>query len=91
MRRYADSVTVLHGGKVLSEGSVSAVQADPAVQEVYLGRASAGDAEEAELQAEVLAAEGFALTSLSPEASQTDTGSTETPGLTHEPTESTVH
>jgi urea transport system ATP-binding protein len=30
-------VTVLHAGKVLSEGSVTEVQADPRVQEVYLG------------------------------------------------------
>ena len=37
MRRWADSVTVLHQGKVLSEGSVADVQADPRVQEVYLG------------------------------------------------------
>jgi urea transport system ATP-binding protein len=37
MRAFADSVTVLHAGKVLSEGSVAAVQADPRVQEVYLG------------------------------------------------------
>jgi urea transport system ATP-binding protein len=39
MRRWADSVTVLHQGKVLSEGSVAEVQADAEVQEVYLGRA----------------------------------------------------
>ena len=39
MRRWADSVTVLHQGKVLSEGSVAEVQADADVQEVYLGRA----------------------------------------------------
>ena len=38
MRRWADSVTVLHQGKVLSEGSVAEVQADADVQEVYLGR-----------------------------------------------------
>jgi urea transport system ATP-binding protein len=37
MRAFAGSVTVLHAGKVLSEGSVAAVQADPRVQEVYLG------------------------------------------------------
>jgi urea transport system ATP-binding protein len=37
MRAFAASVTVLHAGKVLSEGSVAAVQADPRVQEVYLG------------------------------------------------------
>ena len=40
MRRWADSVTVLHQGKVLSEGSVAEVQADADVQEVYLGRAT---------------------------------------------------
>ncbi|MGD9531068.1 urea ABC transporter ATP-binding protein UrtD [Pseudonocardia sp.] len=37
MRSFAASVTVLHAGKVLSEGSVEKVQADPRVQEVYLG------------------------------------------------------
>jgi urea transport system ATP-binding protein len=37
MRAFADSVTVLHAGRVLSEGSVATVQADPRVQEVYLG------------------------------------------------------
>jgi urea transport system ATP-binding protein len=31
-------VTVLHEGRVLAEGSVEAVQADPAVIDVYLGR-----------------------------------------------------
>ncbi len=40
MRSFATSVTVLHAGKVLSEGTVSQVQADPRVQEVYLGRAA---------------------------------------------------
>ncbi|MGI5168437.1 urea ABC transporter ATP-binding protein UrtD [Spirillospora sp. CA-253888] len=38
LRRYASQVTVLHEGKVLVEGDVAAVQADPRVQEVYLGR-----------------------------------------------------
>lgn len=38
MRSFANSVTVLHAGKVLSEGTVATVQADPQVQEVYLGR-----------------------------------------------------
>ena len=38
MRRFATRVTVLHQGKVLSEGTVAEVQADPKVQEVYLGR-----------------------------------------------------
>ena len=33
----ATSVTVLHQGKVLSEGSMEHVQADPRVVEVYLG------------------------------------------------------
>ena len=40
MRSFAHSVSVLHAGKVLSEGSVTEVQADARVQEVYLGRAS---------------------------------------------------
>ena len=53
MRSYADSVTVLHQGKVLSEGSVTRVQADPKVQEVYLGRARDSGAQ-AEVAAEVL-------------------------------------
>jgi urea transport system ATP-binding protein len=38
LRRFARSVTVLHEGKVLSEGSVDHVQGDPQVREVYLGR-----------------------------------------------------
>ena len=42
MRSFASSVTVLHAGKVLSEGKVAEVQADPRVQEVYLGRAAVG-------------------------------------------------
>ncbi len=40
MRSFATSVTVLHAGKVLSEGTVAQVQADPMVQEVYLGQAA---------------------------------------------------
>ncbi|HYP46788.1 MAG TPA: urea ABC transporter ATP-binding protein UrtD, partial [Propionibacteriaceae bacterium] len=40
MRRWADSVTVLHQGRVLREGSVTEVQADARVQEVYLGRSA---------------------------------------------------
>jgi urea transport system ATP-binding protein len=39
LRRFARSVTVLHEGKILSEGSVDYVQGDPRVREVYLGRA----------------------------------------------------
>ena len=38
LRRFAKRVTVLHEGKVLSEGTVDEVQSDPKVQEVYLGR-----------------------------------------------------
>jgi urea transport system ATP-binding protein len=38
LRRFATAVTVLHEGKILSEGSVEAVQSDPKVREVYLGR-----------------------------------------------------
>jgi urea transport system ATP-binding protein len=37
MRRYADFVTVMHAGKVLAEGTVTEIQADPRVQSVYLG------------------------------------------------------
>jgi len=36
--RIARKVTVLHEGSVLAEGSMDAVQADPRVIEVYLGR-----------------------------------------------------
>ncbi|UGQ15318.1 urea ABC transporter ATP-binding protein UrtD [Yinghuangia sp. ASG 101] len=38
VRRYASQVTVLHEGRVLTEGDMAAVQADPRVREVYLGR-----------------------------------------------------
>ncbi|REE99311.1 urea ABC transporter ATP-binding protein UrtD [Thermomonospora umbrina] len=38
LRRYASQVTVLHEGRVLVEGGVAEVRADPRVQEVYLGR-----------------------------------------------------
>jgi urea transport system ATP-binding protein len=38
MRRFAHTVTVLHEGRVLAEGTVEAVQRDPRVREVYLGR-----------------------------------------------------
>ncbi|GAA2264264.1 ABC transporter ATP-binding protein [Streptomyces ruber] len=41
MRSYARSVSVLHAGKVLKQGTVAEVQADARVQEVYLGRAAA--------------------------------------------------
>jgi urea transport system ATP-binding protein len=39
LRSFASSVTVLHSGSVLSEGTVAQVQADPRVIEVYLGSA----------------------------------------------------
>jgi len=37
LRRFAHTVTVLHEGKVLSEGSVETIQADPSVREVLSG------------------------------------------------------
>jgi urea transport system ATP-binding protein len=37
MRQFARKVTVMHLGKVLTEGSVGQVQDDPRVQEIYLG------------------------------------------------------
>jgi urea transport system ATP-binding protein len=43
LRTFADSVTVMHQGGVLAEGSVAEVQRDPAVMEVYLGSAANGD------------------------------------------------
>lgn len=39
MRTFADFVTVMHAGRVLAEGKVADIQADPRVQEVYLGTA----------------------------------------------------
>lgn len=41
VRTFADIVTVMHAGKVLTEGSVAQIQADSKVQEVYLGRSVA--------------------------------------------------
>jgi urea transport system ATP-binding protein len=38
LRRFAQRVTVLHEGRILCEGTVEEVQADPRVREVYLGR-----------------------------------------------------
>ena len=37
VRRIADKVTVMHQGKILAEGSMDRVQADPRVIDVYLG------------------------------------------------------
>jgi len=42
VRSFADIVTVMHAGKVLTEGTVAEIQADPKVQEVYLGRIAEG-------------------------------------------------
>lgn len=39
LRQFASVVTVMHEGHVLCEGDVATVQANPQVQEVYLGRA----------------------------------------------------
>lgn len=43
LRTFADSVTVMHQGRVLAEGTVHEVQNDPAVVEVYLGAPAASD------------------------------------------------
>jgi urea transport system ATP-binding protein len=40
VRRFSRKVTVLHLGRVLSEGPIDQVQEDPMVVEVYLGRAA---------------------------------------------------
>jgi urea transport system ATP-binding protein len=45
LRRYARTVTVMHAGKILSEGTVAEVQADPRVQEVYLGHSASSPEE----------------------------------------------
>jgi urea transport system ATP-binding protein len=37
VKRIADKVTVMHQGKILAEGSMDKVQADPRVIDVYLG------------------------------------------------------
>src|SRR5207237_221738 len=39
VRRFSRTVTVMHLGKVIAEGSVDDVQNNPEVVEVYLGRA----------------------------------------------------
>lgn len=58
MRSFAKSVTVLHGGKVLSEGTVAQVQADPRVQEVYLGTAASAAFPEAAATGALSASKG---------------------------------
>jgi urea transport system ATP-binding protein len=42
VRRFADVVTVMHAGRVLTAGTVAEIQADARVQEVYLGRTAEG-------------------------------------------------
>jgi len=42
VRTFADVVTVMHAGKVLTAGTVAEIQANPKVQEVYLGRTAEG-------------------------------------------------
>jgi urea transport system ATP-binding protein len=44
VRTFADMVTVMHAGKVLAVGTVGEIQANPQVQEVYLGRTVEGAA-----------------------------------------------
>ncbi len=43
VRSFADWVTVMHAGRVLTDGPVETVQADERVQEVYLGRTATGE------------------------------------------------
>lgn len=38
VRRFAHTVTVMHEGRILTEGDVAQVQADETVRDVYLGR-----------------------------------------------------
>jgi branched-chain amino acid transport system ATP-binding protein len=40
--RFADRISVLVGGAILTEGEPAAIAADPRVQEVYLGEAGHG-------------------------------------------------
>jgi urea transport system ATP-binding protein len=44
VRSFADVVTVMHAGRVLTEGTVAEIQANEQVQEVYLGRSVEGAA-----------------------------------------------
>ncbi len=40
--RFADRITVLVGGAILTEGAPEAIAADPQVRQVYLGDAAHG-------------------------------------------------
>ena len=55
---YADRLTVLHYGEILAEGPPSAIRANPAVQEVYVGRGTAAPVAE---RARTAADEGWVL------------------------------
>ena len=46
VKQIADTVTVLHEGKVLMEGSIDEVLSDKTVQAVYLGRGGERNAED---------------------------------------------
>lgn len=51
LRQFASVVTVMHEGSVLCEGDVATVQADPTVQEVYLGRSRVAEEDETTVEA----------------------------------------
>ncbi len=51
LRQFASVVTVMHEGAVLCEGDVATVQADPTVQEVYLGRSRVAAEDDATVEA----------------------------------------
>ena len=57
VRAFADRVTVMHAGKVLAVGSVAEIQANPEVQEVYLGRTAAESVRAESVRAESVRAE----------------------------------
>jgi len=42
IRMIADTVTVFHQGRILTEGDVETVMQDPSVRDVYLGKRAAG-------------------------------------------------
>ena len=44
VRQIAETVTVMHQGKVLAEGRLSEIERDEAVRRVYLGQEGGGHA-----------------------------------------------
>jgi len=52
LRQFASVVTVMHEGSVLCEGDVATVQANPTVQEVYLGRSRVAAEDEESIKVE---------------------------------------